>query len=186
MCSLFPAWPRSSGVGFFCFHALGNRKSKETYPTKPGSPTPCKQGLRIVFFTSTFSSLPNRPGRRAIARDSKHGMYMVSDIYNQTRVVLCFDANGEHCRKIKSIWNFKDPVQNPNSIIMQLQLIFLSSLRPIGQLWIFCQIIQDPRWCFSILRQASFSCSYNSAACSWAVTSSWSSFSLSSVKMSYG
>ena len=99
---------------------------------------------------------------------------------------LCFNANGEHCRKIKSIWNFKDPVQNPNSIIMQLQLIFLSSLRPIGQLWIFCQIIQDPRWCFSILRQASFSCSYNSAACSWAVTSSWSSFSLSSVKMSYG
>ena len=35
----------SSGVGFFCFHALGDTKTKETYPTRPGSPTPCKQGL---------------------------------------------------------------------------------------------------------------------------------------------
>ena len=34
--------PRSSGVGFFCFHALGDTKQKETYPTRPGSPTPCK------------------------------------------------------------------------------------------------------------------------------------------------
>ena len=83
--------PRSSRVGFFCFHALGDtkqkkltpldrgpplhvnrvlgpvymewgtpvwwgwfllfsrsggHKTKETYPTRSGSPTPCKQGLR--------------------------------------------------------------------------------------------------------------------------------------------
>ena len=96
------------------------------------------------------------------------------------------EKKGEHWRKIKSIWNFEDPLQNPNSIIMQLQFIFLSSSRPISQLWIFCQIIQDPHWCFSILRQASFICAHNSAACSWTVASSWSIFSLSSVKMSYG
>ena len=36
--------PRSSGVGFFCFHALEDTKQKK--PTRPGSPTPCKQGLR--------------------------------------------------------------------------------------------------------------------------------------------
>ena len=36
--------PRSSGVGFFCFYALRD-KTKETHPTRPESPTPCKQGL---------------------------------------------------------------------------------------------------------------------------------------------
>ena len=56
---------------------------------------------------------------------------MVSDIYNQTE--LCAvkkEKKDEHWRKIKSIWNFQDPLQNPNSIIMQLQFIFLSSSRP--------------------------------------------------------
>ena len=28
----------------------GGHKTKETYPTRPGSPTPCKQGLIIVFW----------------------------------------------------------------------------------------------------------------------------------------
>ena len=43
----------SSGVGFFCFHALGDTKTKETYPTRPGSPTPCKQALsRILWYTN--------------------------------------------------------------------------------------------------------------------------------------
>ena len=37
--------PRSSGVGFFCFTLWGTQ-NKETYPTRPGSPTPCKQGLK--------------------------------------------------------------------------------------------------------------------------------------------
>ena len=37
--------PRSSGIGFFCFSRSGGHKTKETYPTRPGSPTPCKQGL---------------------------------------------------------------------------------------------------------------------------------------------
>ena len=27
------------------FSRSGGHKTKETYPTKPGSPTPCKQGL---------------------------------------------------------------------------------------------------------------------------------------------
>ena len=38
--------PQSSGVGFFCFHALED--TKQTYPTRPVSPTACKQGLRTV------------------------------------------------------------------------------------------------------------------------------------------
>ena len=45
--------PRSSGVGFFCFHALGGTKQKKLTPlARPGSPTPCKQGLsRIGLYT---------------------------------------------------------------------------------------------------------------------------------------
>ena len=31
----------------------GGHKTKETYPTSPGSPTPCKQGLRLWYFPST-------------------------------------------------------------------------------------------------------------------------------------
>jgi len=38
--------PRSSGVKFLLFSRSGEHKTKETYPTRPGSPTPCKQGLR--------------------------------------------------------------------------------------------------------------------------------------------
>ena len=37
--------PRSSGVGFFCFHALGDTKQKKPTPLDRVSPTPCKQGL---------------------------------------------------------------------------------------------------------------------------------------------
>ena len=42
------------GVGFFCFQALG--KTKETYPTRPGSPTPCKQALIVRLTVIDFSS----------------------------------------------------------------------------------------------------------------------------------
>ena len=38
--------PRSSGVGFLLFSSSGGHKIKETYPTRPGSPSPCKQGLK--------------------------------------------------------------------------------------------------------------------------------------------
>ena len=31
---------------FLLFSRSGRHKTKETYPTRPGSPTPCKQGLR--------------------------------------------------------------------------------------------------------------------------------------------
>ena len=37
--------PRSSGVGFFCFVFPRAWKQKKTNPTRPGSPTPCKQAL---------------------------------------------------------------------------------------------------------------------------------------------
>ena len=30
---------------FLLFSRSGGHKTKETYPTRPGSPTPCKQGL---------------------------------------------------------------------------------------------------------------------------------------------
>ena len=32
---------------FLLFSRSGRHKTKETYPTRPGSPTPCKQGLRL-------------------------------------------------------------------------------------------------------------------------------------------
>ena len=38
--------PRSNGVSFFLFSRSGGQKTKETYPIRPGSPTPCKQGVR--------------------------------------------------------------------------------------------------------------------------------------------
>ena len=41
--------PRSSGVGFFCFHALGDTKQKKLTPLDRGSPTPCKQGLNQLM-----------------------------------------------------------------------------------------------------------------------------------------
>ena len=37
--------PRSSGVGFFCFHALADTKQKKPSPLDRGLPPPCKQGL---------------------------------------------------------------------------------------------------------------------------------------------
>ena len=33
---------------FLLFSRSGGHKTKETYPTRPGSPTPCKQGLRVI------------------------------------------------------------------------------------------------------------------------------------------
>ena len=32
---------------FLLFSRSGGHKTKETYPTRPGCPTPCKQGLRV-------------------------------------------------------------------------------------------------------------------------------------------
>ena len=37
-------------VWFFLFSSSGGHKTNETYPTKPGSPTPCKQGLSYAFY----------------------------------------------------------------------------------------------------------------------------------------
>ena len=39
--------PRSSGVRFFCFVSPRTWKQKKTNPTRPGSPTPCKQALNF-------------------------------------------------------------------------------------------------------------------------------------------
>ena len=37
-------------VGWFLlFSRSGGHKTKETYPTRPGSPTPCKQALRCYY-----------------------------------------------------------------------------------------------------------------------------------------
>ena len=35
---------------FLLFSRSGGHKTKETYPTRPGSPTPCKQGLSYTFY----------------------------------------------------------------------------------------------------------------------------------------
>ena len=39
---------------FLLFSCSGGHKTKETYPTRPGSPTPCKQGL--IFPSKPLSS----------------------------------------------------------------------------------------------------------------------------------
>ena len=46
---------------FLLFSRSGGHKTKETYPTRPGSTTPCKQGLRFrkfLLLTSRLNSLP--------------------------------------------------------------------------------------------------------------------------------
>ena len=42
--------PRSSGVGFFCFVSPRAWKQKKPNPTRPGSPTQCKQALNLLLF----------------------------------------------------------------------------------------------------------------------------------------
>ena len=42
---------------FLLFSRSGGHKTKETYPTRLGSPTPCKQGLSLSF--SRFVSSGN-------------------------------------------------------------------------------------------------------------------------------
>ena len=51
---------RSSGVGFFCFVSPSPQsvKTKETNPTRPGSPTPCKQALSSLGGRSDDPVLP--------------------------------------------------------------------------------------------------------------------------------
>ena len=41
---------------FLLFSRSGGHKTKETYPTRPGSPTPCKQGLRVLSWGSRYAS----------------------------------------------------------------------------------------------------------------------------------
>ena len=54
--------PRSSGVSFFLFSRSGGHKTKETYPTRPGSPTPCKQALiNIIGLIHHFHIDHNAP-----------------------------------------------------------------------------------------------------------------------------
>ena len=52
--------PRSSGVGFFCFHALWDTKQKKLTPTRPGFPTPCKQGLSFNPITKSLGKFERR------------------------------------------------------------------------------------------------------------------------------
>ena len=47
---------------FLLFCVLQSVKRKETNPTRPGSPTPCKQGLslkerKFIFFTEVFTAV---------------------------------------------------------------------------------------------------------------------------------
>ena len=49
---------------FLLFSRSGGHKTKESYPTRPGSPTPCKQGLRE-------GSASKRQRREAKPRDAR-------------------------------------------------------------------------------------------------------------------
>ena len=54
------------GFLFFLFSRSGGHKTKETYPTRSGSPTPCKQGLRRT--ADTFKTV-NGPLRSALGNE---------------------------------------------------------------------------------------------------------------------
>ena len=47
------------GGWFLLFSRSGGHKTKETYPTRPGSPTPCKQGLTLDSDTTRSSLKAN-------------------------------------------------------------------------------------------------------------------------------
>ena len=104
----------------------------------------------FFFFTSTLSSLPNRPGRRAIAWGESPKRKMLNMVYGKWRLYsksvvrsqkrrkkgFVLNAIGELSGKIKSTSNLIDPWQNPKCIIMPLQFIFFSvkfaSHRPVN------------------------------------------------------
>ena len=43
---------------FLLFSRSGRHKTKETYPTRPGSPTPCKQGLSMCRARGGWVGVP--------------------------------------------------------------------------------------------------------------------------------
>ena len=47
------------GGWFLLFSRSGGHKTKETYPTRPGSPTPCKQGLSVQKASNILTILNN-------------------------------------------------------------------------------------------------------------------------------
>ena len=60
----------------------GGHKTKETYPTRPGSPTPCKQGLRNHYLSLALENTQAIVfGARDIVGSSIY--YFVSKFYRQ-------------------------------------------------------------------------------------------------------
>ena len=49
---------------FLLFSRSGGHKTKESYPTRPGSPTPCKQGLGELRDARSFLVLARFARRR--------------------------------------------------------------------------------------------------------------------------
>ena len=66
--------PRSSGVGFFCFHGLGDTKQKKPTPLDRGPPLhACKQVLSDSFWRELFVSLSPVSTRECVTRElTKH------------------------------------------------------------------------------------------------------------------
>ena len=50
--------PRSSGVGFFCFHALGDTKQKKPTPLDRGPPLHVN---RVLLYASNFFGVDRPP-----------------------------------------------------------------------------------------------------------------------------
>ena len=113
---------------FLLFSRSGEHKTKETYPTRPGSPTPCKQALspvtlahQIFVFYSSLYFYTSNTFRPILARFSHILLYTNFILmYITTRNILLI-PDDVFARNLIIIFNFSR--QRPH-----LNYIFLSNV----------------------------------------------------------
>ena len=75
------------GLASFVFTLWGH-KTKETYPTRPGSPTPCKQGLSEITST-TLVIIICYPRERGILNNVDLSFELRDKIHEDCNVQTC-------------------------------------------------------------------------------------------------
>ena len=66
---------------FLLFSRSGGHKTKETYPTRPGSPTPCKQGLKGLKTTGDCKGTINKMRLIVATLNPASGVQLKSDAH---------------------------------------------------------------------------------------------------------
>ena len=86
------------------FSRPGGHKTKETYPTRPGSPTPCKQALSYKFFGGNVVSVPVDFFLFLLTLISTLVAASISNFLTVAVKFSCYSSNeiGLHCFKSRS------------------------------------------------------------------------------------